>query len=119
MGLTSVLLLKVPSPEDIQFIVPPEAVALKKAFVEPAVRQKSVVLPSMVPTHCAAAAKEEHDDTIKSKNLNNELFKREFVLTSLLLCAIKSIQIVSIDDKHFDIRLPVTNSFCRQNYILV
>ena len=119
MGFTSELLLKVPSPGEIQFIVPPEAVALEKIFVEPAVRQKSVVLPSIVPTHCAVEAKEKNDETIKSKNLNNELFKREFVLTSLLLCAIKSIQIVSIDDKYFDIRLPVTNSFCRQNYILV
>ena len=91
VGLTSVLLLKVPSPDDIQFIVPPEAVALEKSFVEPAVRQKSVVLPSIVPTHCAAAAKEKNVNPIKSKNLNNGLFKRYFALTSLLLCAINSI----------------------------
>jgi len=91
VGLTNVLLSKVPSPDEIQSIVPPEAVALEKSFVEPAVRQKSVVLFSIVPAHCAAAAKEKNVDNIKRKNLNNGLFKRAFALTSLLLCAIKSI----------------------------
>jgi len=91
VGFTSVLLSKVPSPDDTQSIVPPDAMAFEKSFVEPAVRQKSVVLPSIVPTHCAVAAKEKNVDIIKTKNLNNGLFKRAFALTSLLLYAIKSI----------------------------